>query len=65
MLVLFLRIRYFGGHKLEAFMWDGFTNYNTKVRDAAVRLMARLPPPPYRTLGNGRTSFLLSFLNAP
>ncbi len=46
-------------------MWDGFTNYNTKVRDAAVRLMARLPPPPYRTLGNGRTSFLLSFLNAP
>ncbi len=26
-----LPYRYFGGRKLEALMWDGFTNYNVKV----------------------------------
>ncbi|KAG2438123.1 hypothetical protein HXX76_005732 [Chlamydomonas incerta] len=34
--------RYFGGRKLEAFMWDGFTNYNVKPKESAEEEQARL-----------------------
>ncbi|KXZ50931.1 hypothetical protein GPECTOR_14g177 [Gonium pectorale] len=34
--------RYFGGRRLEAFMWDGFTNYNVKSKETAEEEQARL-----------------------
>lgn len=34
--------RYFGGRKLEALMWDGFTNYNVKPKESAEEEAARL-----------------------
>ncbi|GFR48565.1 hypothetical protein Agub_g10467 [Astrephomene gubernaculifera] len=34
--------RYFGGRRLEAFMWDGFTNYNVKPKETAEEEQARL-----------------------
>ncbi|GLC33273.1 hypothetical protein PLESTB_000352100 [Pleodorina starrii] len=34
--------RYFAGRRLEAFMWDGFTNYNVKPKETAEEEQARL-----------------------
>lgn len=36
-----MKDRYFGGRKLDAHMWDGHTNYNTKLKESEEQIAAR------------------------